>query len=287
MTTLRSVALGFLLLGFTAPAFADANDETLGEAVATYAAAMDSANRDLRLEAFRRAERLFARALEKGAQNAEVYTNLGNAALLSERTGMAVLAYRRALILDPDHARALQNLDHARSLLPAWVPHPDAGGVLDSFFFWHRTLSRDERSLAAALSFAAAALLLAASIRFNATGPRNAAVLPALAWLALLASLVLDPAAGTEQDAVVTADEVVARAADSAFAPSLFPAPLPGGVEVRVLERRTPWVQIRLANGREAWITEASIAPVRLARSNSGNFPPRLGIRSSVRWGSS
>ncbi len=77
-----------------------------------------------------------------------------------------------------------------------------------------------------------------------------------------MASLVFDPGGRASDEAVVTADEVVARAADSAFAPSLFPAPLPGGVEVRVLERRSPWVRIRLENGRDVWVGASSVAPV-------------------------
>jgi tetratricopeptide (TPR) repeat protein len=262
MSAVRAVSLALALFGFAAPTLGDAGDGALDEAVAIYGAAMNSEERSLRLGAFRRSESLFARAIENGAQNAEVYTNLGNAALQGARLGHAVLAYRRALLLDPDHARALQNLEHARSLLPAWVPHPEGGGVLDSFFFWHRTLSRNERQLSAALCFALAALLAALSIRSGSPTPRNMAVLPALAWCVLLASLALDPATQDSDAAVVTTDEVVARAADSAFAPRLFPAPLPGGVEVRVLERRAPWVRIRLANGRDVWITESSIDPV-------------------------
>ena len=262
MSTVRSICLALASIGFAAQSLGAAPDAVLDEAVATYGAAMNSEERSLRLGTFRRSESLFARAIENGARNADVYTNLGNAALQGERLGHAVLAYRRALLLDPDHARALQNLEHARSLLPAWVPHPEGRGVLGSFFFWHRTLSRAERQLSAALCFALAALLVALSLRFGSPAPRNVAILPALAWFLLLASLVFDPASQKSDDAVVTADEAVARAADSAFAPRLFPAPLPAGVEVRVLERREPWVRIRLANGRDVWITESSIAPV-------------------------
>ncbi len=63
-------------------------------------------------------------------------------------------------------------------------------------------------------------------------------------------------------EAVITV-EIAARAADSAFAPSLFPAPLPEGTEVRVLENRAPWMRVRLANRRDVWIKESSLAPVR------------------------
>ncbi len=236
--------------------------ERIEQAIESYRTALDTPERDLRLEGFRNAERLFARVAEAGAANPELYTNLGNAALQAEHLGTAVLAYRRALALDPDHPRALQNLEFVRTLLPEWVPKPEAGGLLDSFFFWHKTRSRADRSLAAAIAFAVALLLLAASIRFGQPTLRNAATVPALIWAALLASVALEQAGARLDEAVVVADEVVARAADSALAPSALPAPLPGGVEVRILERRSPWIRIRLANGRDAWVAESALMPV-------------------------
>ncbi|MFQ5418541.1 MAG: hypothetical protein ACE5FL_16055, partial [Myxococcota bacterium] len=257
-----ALAAAIVCLGRAPCARAAIDDGALDAAIEAYTAAMDTEDRSLRLETFRRSERLFARAIESGARNAEIYTNLGNAALEGERLGYAVLAYRRALLLDPDHARALQNLDHARGLLPAWVPRPAGAGAFDSFFFWHRTLSVDERHLAAALCFALAVLLAAASIRFESSTPRNVAIIPALVWCALFASLALGRAAESSGEAVVTV-EVAARAADSAFAPSLFPAPLPEGTEVRVLEDRAPWVRVRLANRRDVWVKESSLSRVR------------------------
>ena len=34
-----------------------------------------------------------------------------------------------------------------RALLPAWVPRPGPEGVLDSLFFWHRSVPLDQRAL--------------------------------------------------------------------------------------------------------------------------------------------
>lgn len=241
--------------------------ELLTRALDTYAIALDTEERDQRLEAFHRAEMLFSRVVARGAESPELYTNLGNAALQADRLGPAVLAYRRALLGDPDHPRALQNLTHARALLPDWVPRPEPSGVLDSFFFWHRTIPREGRAFAAAVCFAIASLGLAVGIRTGQTGWRNAALLPGFAWVALAASVWLDPSAGSGDDAVITAAEVVARSADSALSPAAFPQPLPGGVEVRVLERRPPWLRVRMAGGRDAWISQSSVTPVTALRS--------------------
>lgn len=232
------------------------------QAVDAYSLALHTEERELRLAGFRRAELLFAKLLERGIQNADLYTNAGNAALQAEHLGAAVLAYRRALRLDPDHPRARQNLAHVRSLLPPWVPRPERGGLLDTFFFWHRTLSRAERMLAAALLFGVGGMFLAVSIRWRQPLLRNLAVLAGLGWLGLQGSLLIEARSGEELEAVVTAEEAVARAADSVLAPSPFGAPLPGGTELRILEQRAPWVRVRLANGSDAWLNRSSVTPV-------------------------
>jgi len=256
--------LTLLALALLAAGVAAAQDEgsprsLVESAVETYTRALDTEERGARLATFRRAEHLFERVIAAGASNAEVYTSLGNAALLGGDLGEAVLAYRRALVLEPTHARALQNLGHARSLLPAWVPQPEPAGLWDSFFFWHRALPRSTRVLAAAVCFTLASLLVAASLRTGLTPLRNAAWLPGLVWLALLGSTLLDTDARQRDAAVLTAEETVARAADSVLAPGALPEPLPGGTEVQVLEPRPPWLRVRLANGRDAWVQGSSL----------------------------
>jgi tetratricopeptide (TPR) repeat protein len=255
--------LGAAIAIWSVPAMAQPADVApVEEAIASYRAALDDSKRDSRLEGFRKAERLFSRVANGGASNPELYTNLGNAALQAEHLGAAVLAYRRALAIDPDHPRAVQNLEYVRTLLPEWVPKPEPGGLLDSFFFWHKTLAGSDRALGAAIAFAVGAFLLAAAIRFGQSTLRTAAILPVLVWAALIASVAVDLGGARLDEAVVIADETVARAADSALAPSTLPAPLPAGVEVRILERRSPWIRIRLANGRAAWVAESALMTI-------------------------
>jgi tetratricopeptide (TPR) repeat protein len=235
--------------------------DNLGLAVEAYTQGLNTEHRDPRLEEFRRAQRLFASLAQRGVRTPDLYTNLGNAALQAEDLGAALLAYRRALLLDADHPRALQNLEHARSLLPAWVPRPEPVGVLDSLFFWHRTVPVSVRELLAAGCFALACLLLAVSMRVGQRGLRNAAILPGLAWLAISGAALLDSGRAGGGAAVVTR-EAVARAADSSLAPSAFPQPLPAGVELRILEQRAPWLRVRLANGRDAWLQASNVQRV-------------------------
>jgi len=265
-------------LGFGCHLAAADSEQLVQQAVDAYTQALDTEQRDQRLAGFRKAERLFARVAQSNSRNVDLYTNLGNAALQAEHLGAAVLAYRRALVLDPDFDRAVQNLEHARTLLPDWVPRPASHGLMDTFFLWHRTSSRAERSLAAAVAFAVAGLLVAVGLRFGRREnhfARNVAVIPALVWLVLLASLAID--SPTVDGAVLVADETSARAADSALAPQTLPAPLPAGVEVEILETRSPWLRIGLANGRDAWIPESAAVRITDTAEDADKAPVTAG----------
>lgn len=267
----RCSFLWFGLWWLAVPALSKAAQpaELLEEAAGAYRAGLDAADRDTRLAEFRRAEMLFARLAGDdgegqggGVRNADLYVNLGNAALGAERLGPAILAYRRALALDPDHHRARQNLDHARTLLPDWVPRPEEGGLLDTFFSWSRRLSLGELKTLAAGAFLIAAALLAASIRWRLPVLRHLALIPAAVWLVFLGVLAFRWSAGDEQVAVVTLPEVVARSADSAGAPPRLSQPLPGGTELRVVETREGWTRVRLYDGRDAWVPGSAIGVV-------------------------
>jgi tetratricopeptide (TPR) repeat protein len=244
---------------------AESPQALLDEAVNQYRTALDCGDREQRIATFRRAELLFARLIDgqddgaKGAiQNADLYVNLANAALGAERLGPAILAYHRALALDPNHQRARQNLRHARTLLPDWVPRPNEGGLLDTFFAWSNRLSRGELRVMAALAFLAATVLSACAIRWRQTMFRNLAIIPAGIWLLLLSLMLLGGSPRSGQTAVVIIPEVVARSADSSGAPSRLPQPLPSGTELKVLETRDLWARVRLFDNREAWIPQSA-----------------------------
>jgi tetratricopeptide (TPR) repeat protein len=238
------------------------------EAVQEYREALQCADRDDRLNRFHRAELLFQQLVSgtgervgswKQIRNADLYANLGNAALGGERLGQAILAYRRALAIDPDHIRASQNLDHARTLLPDWVPKPEESGLLDSFFGWSRRLSQNELQTRAAIAFLAAAALVAMSIRWRQTVLRNLALIPGIVWILLLGVMFLNSSAESEDACVVVVPEVVARSADSALAPARLSFPLPSGTEVQAVEQRDAWTRVQLYDGRDVWLPRSAM----------------------------
>lgn len=259
-----SVRLAVLWFCLASPVTATIPDATLNQAIDAYTQAQAATSRDERLAGFRQAQRLFEHAVAQGARSATLYTNLGNAALQAEQLGPAILAYRRALIRDPDQAQAHQNLRHARTLLPAWIPKPEPEGALESFFIWRHLLNPTEQTVIAALAFLLAALLLAVAIRWRSPLARNLALLPLLAWLGLLLSAAIQARTGGTNQAVLIADETIARAADSPNAPMRFAQPLPAGTEVEIRAARAHWVHIVLADDRDAWVTRGAVEAIKV-----------------------
>lgn len=244
-----------------APAAQVDSAERLAAALEAYAKAQGETDRDARRAGFQQASQGFAALIEAGHESPALYTNLGNAALQAGRVGEAVLAYQRALRVDPASVTARQNLAHVRSLLPKWVPRPSGVESEGALHFYRRIPAR-QRSLAAAACFAAAALALFVAGR-RPDGPwRGLAFVLGSAWLLLLASVVAGDARSEARLAVLTADETPARSSDSALAPLAFPDPLPPGVEVELLEERGEFVRVRLANGRDVWVRGSGVTPV-------------------------
>ncbi len=238
-----------------------ARANTLESARSTYENALTTPERGARTSAFAAAEAQFAELVAAHPHSPELLVDWGNAALGAGDLGTATLAYRRALALQPTNARAQQNLRWLRSRSASWLPTTPTSGAIESLFFWHDLLSTAQKHLLAAIAFVLGAVLLAP------WGPprqrrvwRGLAVIPALVWLGLLGSALLEH--DLTADAVVTRDDVVLRAADSEGAPAAIQTPLPAGAEVSVREHRGSWKRVALANGAAGWVPAAAVTSV-------------------------
>ncbi|MFC1758530.1 hypothetical protein ACFL2H_07145 [Planctomycetota bacterium] len=232
-----------------------ATAETLDEAVSAYQSAMQSSVRAERINGFRRAELLFRKVIEEsnGTANANLYTNLGTACLSAEHVGPAIVAYRKALKIDPSHAQARKNLKHARQLLPTWSQARVSQSLLDTF---RSTSSRKHLIVVAAICFCVGCLFLAVSIRWRVGFLKLLAFFPFVAWLMLTVFCYTTKPASNE--GVVIREDVVARSADSHNSSQLFGEPLPSGAEVVVLEERGDWLRFSLSD-RTAWIPRSAV----------------------------
>ena len=91
----------------------------------------------------------------------------------------------------------------------------------------------------------------------------NLAIAPLVIWAAMTVSIFAQSSSGGAAEMVVVADEAIGYSADSTGSPPRFSAPLPGGVEVRLIEDRNGWSHVRLADGRDAWLRRATLRAVR------------------------
>lgn len=253
-----AAAVGLVLLS-AATAQAEPGAPALEEARARYQAALSEPERQARTRAFARAEAAFRALASAQPDRPELLTDWGNAALGAGDRGRAVLAYRRALALDPGLDRARRNLGWARERMPTWLPVAESSGAVDSFFFWHHGWSAPLRHLIAALAFAAAILLVAPWPTRRPRALRGAAALPAIVCLAMWASLLLEPDRSGD---VVLLSGAPLRSADSDGAPAVLQQPLPAGAEASLRETRGSWARVVLPDGTDGWVPASSLARV-------------------------
>ncbi|MCD0460553.1 SH3 domain-containing protein [Roseiconus lacunae] len=240
-------------------------EELLRQGIDNYQLALETTDRGQRTERFEIAETYFKKAVESSTQRptAELWINIGNAALGAENLGSAIIAYRRAIAIAPGNEKARQNLLHARSLLPDWVPVP----IEDTMWLgwrWNRAASTTKKTWygIAALLFVGFAMGLV--IRQRGVFGEGAIVgraLPTILLVVWCGVLAISVVSSPQRDgaAVVVIPDVIARAADSPAAPARLKTPLPAGVEVTVLEERDNWVRVGLANEQDVWIRRSEI----------------------------
>ena len=233
--------------------------QKLQRARAAYQTALGESDRDRRRSGFAEAETALRELTVALADRPQLLADWGNAALLAQEPGRAVLAYRRALQLDPTLLRARRNLAFVRDRLPDWLPRSRAGGALDSVLFVGQALPVPHRQV----GLAAAVLLTVALLipwQRRRRSLRVAAALPGLFGAALLGSLLTEHDAA--RDAVVVVPGAILRSADSAGAPSAFSHPLPAGAEVIVDEARGDFTRVSLADGHTGWLPASVLTAV-------------------------
>lgn len=256
-TTALGLAPVLMAIAIHAP---DAGGATLDEARALYSDALEETDHQRRVRRFAAAEKAFRPLAAAHPAAAHLQVDWGNAALGARDTGRSVLAYLRALRVMPQDDRALANLAWVRGRMPAWVPRPMTSGAWESLLFWRGRLTTAQLHLAGATAFAIGVLVLAGWLLTGRSVLRVLA-LPVLAVWAVAAASAwsVRPPAG---EAVVIVDEATLRSADSAGAAPAFGQPLPGGTEVVVVETRTPWVRVILADGSSGWLAAGAVEPV-------------------------
>ena len=196
---------------------------------------------------------------EGGFGTADVLFNLGTAALQGGHLGEAVLAFERALRVDPGHEDARANLEAARARIV-----DELGGAAEGPPFLER-LARALPPAPVTWGLAVFWLVFFAGLLIRRWRPSR--WVTAVTALSLLGVLVFGAAFGL----VVWYREAVDEAVVMQDALSVKKGPGPKfdtafeiheGLTVRVLEQEGPYVRIRLSNGLEGWVERKGLARI-------------------------
>jgi len=216
-----------------------------------------------------RADELFEKAIlsyekiinEGQIENAGLYYNLGNAYLLKENIGKAILNYRRAQKLDSSDANIQKNLDFARSQRIDKITPKARERIMETLFFWHYDFSLRTKFILACLFIAAFCITLTIIVWFGRTAPTTATtVITGILMLCFLASVVMETRERINLVCgVITVRDVVARQGDGQNYPESFKDPLHIGTEFGVLEHRLGWLHIRLSDDSDTWIPSNTV----------------------------
>ncbi len=263
-----SVRLLIALLLFSTTGSVVADDTAQVErAVQEYSAALEETQPDLQLQRFGLAEQLFRQVVETTVAagrrpSAQLYLNLGNAALQARHVGAAIVAWRRGLDLEPGNSLALQNLSAVRATLPESVRRNEFDELSDTLFFWTASFSTIQLQLLTAGLFLAGAMFVSAGIIRSSVLWRNMGVTMLLIWLVSLIPTVMNSFGTQQPEAVVTGADCVLRSADSENAAARLSAPLPDGTELILVQERDRWLEVEIG-GRTGWVLASKVELLR------------------------
>ena len=196
-----------------------------------------------------------------GLTNGKLYYNLGNAHMMRNEIGRAIVAYRRALRLSPHDENLRANLSYARSRVETSFEVDEASHVGVALLVWQDGLPVRGRVALFVLLFGLGWVV--GLIRLSERGARMLPrwVMAALLVLATLPglSLALTVQRDSGTEGVVTSGSAMGRKGpDRSYEPS-FTRALDEGVEFELLEVRPGWVYVRLPDGRTTWLIRDSV----------------------------
>jgi hypothetical protein len=193
--------------------------------------------------------------------NAELEHALANAYLKAGERGHAVLAYRRALLLDPTNRPIIESLLSTRAQVGSQIQSSRTHRVIALLLSWRGSIPRTAAWTSATICFLLAWVCIALRIYAGVRPLATAAVICMLGSLLLFGSLGLDHwESRSLTSGVLVEPSVTARTGPSAriFDPA-FQQPLTAGVEFVVVEQRDGWSKVQLASNALCWVPNETI----------------------------
>jgi tetratricopeptide (TPR) repeat protein len=211
-------------------------------------------------ELYRQSAAGFSALVEAGVHNAALEYNLGNAYFRLDELGQAILHYGRAQQLDPSDQKTSANLEYARGQVEPAIERSGQDRLVRSLLFLHYDTAVRSRFFAAVGLSIAGWFLLGLRLRWPRRGflvAGGVAVAVGLSFAASVAWQVRED--GRHPRAVLVGSPTVLRLGrGEAYDPALQ-QPLGPGVEMRVLQQRGDWAEVRLANDQTGWLPSAAL----------------------------
>jgi hypothetical protein len=209
---------------------------------------------------FQKAVLSYERIVREGdVRNGKIFYNIGNIYFRMGDLGRAILNYRRAEEFIPGDMNLQQNLGYARSRCEDKIEAKPETQVLQTLFFWHYDLSLVNRARLFVLFFGLIWVSAAILLLRKRTWLRNVMAVCAFVSLLLAGSVGVGAfQQSNSRSGVILEKETIARKGDSTTYEPSFKEPLHTGTEFKLIEHRTGWYYIELADKRRCWVPDSA-----------------------------
>jgi hypothetical protein len=241
----------------------DAEQEILNQAETAFQLGVNSRGTSEEKEHFKQAAEYYETLQRLGVHNAVLCKNLGNANLLAGDWPVAILAYRRGLLLNPNDHQMRANLAFARDQ----VVYSSADNFArPPVTYWLPRLPR----LTVGISFFLILIFYGLAwfgVTFSWTSQlqsRQWTLWAGTVGVALFAAIFVLQARADKLEVekpvvVIGADQTYLLKGNHSFYPRAYDTPLNRGVEARLLQIRGEWVQIELDGGEMGWVARGNV----------------------------
>ncbi len=198
-------------------------------------------------------------------ESASAYHALGNAYMLSDQLGLAVLAYRKGQQLDPTLYELNDSLEQARSLVTLSTQPSLSNRIVSLLLIWRgyipRSLMWSVSVTLFTLGWLSFSVYLLRPVPTRVRSLGVSFVVLSLIPASLLATEWIVHQGGS--DCVLIKPDVLARSGpDDRIYDPVYSIPLAAGIEAVLISSKDTWSQLQLADGTQCWVPSASIALV-------------------------
>jgi len=223
----------------------------------------ERANRNYRESQYEEAISIYEKLAEKYPKASALFYNLGNSYYRVKKLGAAILAYERALVLEPRNSDVRHNLDYSRGLLEYRIKDKRNWYLRMGDKTLRHVTEREVHSLGLLVYF----LFIGSCVfvLFFRRGLPWGWVRKSLLLLTVLFSVVAvvkNMQVRVIRDAIVMTPKAEARYGPSDSDQVAFR--LGEGLKVSVVDHRESWSRILLVSGESGWIRKDQIVEVQL-----------------------